>query len=369
MPDNFLFMSDAHIKARTWQNKPKLTGDAYHALARLGAELEWLGDSAPDTLVVGGDWFNSPYPSSDDLMKSFSFFGRFRWIYFICGNHDNTNPPLIEVADAIRNDQTCTIRLCRQLTHLAAGVVIAGVHWTPDAAALKEELAAIADAYDRSEASQLYLVTHAPFKHLLGFDGGWQIESKDITDLFTTKSVMVLAGDVHTRHTLQASDNVTIHSPGSLYPLSRDKMLDDWSVSLINIADGSITDVDVTARPVYAVSFSDMPHLIQLASETSALAAAAGQLPPLLFLSVEGDAVPNLSELPSDVVVELDRGADAVEDVQQIQQADVQTLEEALRSELADEDESAMAVALLCSDDPLAELSNWLTFWGVECIG
>ena len=91
MPETFLFMADAHIKSRTWTNYMGLQGDSYAALDKISQKLTKQEQNI-NTLVIGGDWFDSNHPSSTDINQSFQFLRQFRSVFFIRGNHDSVQP-------------------------------------------------------------------------------------------------------------------------------------------------------------------------------------------------------------------------------------------------------------------------------------
>ena len=96
-------MADAHIKCRTWTNYMGLQGDAYAALDLVNEKLEGI-----DTLVIGGDWFDSNHPSSTDINQSFQFLRHFKSVFFIRGNHDNVQPSYLSALSEQGGQTTVT---------------------------------------------------------------------------------------------------------------------------------------------------------------------------------------------------------------------------------------------------------------------
>ena len=76
--------------------------------------------------------------------------------------------------------------------------------------------------------------------------------------------VTFLVGDIHKRDTLQLSDSCSIHSPGSLYPLSWDRVGDSCSVSVVNSKTAEIQAVPSDVRSYTSLDFTNMQDLNQV---------------------------------------------------------------------------------------------------------
>ena len=75
MIEKFLFLADFHVKARTWTNNTQVRGDAYECMKKIGDIAEEKG---LNTLVIGGDFFDSNRPTPDDLVQTVDFLSRFK---------------------------------------------------------------------------------------------------------------------------------------------------------------------------------------------------------------------------------------------------------------------------------------------------
>lgn len=368
----FLFMADAHIKARTWTNSMQLVGDAYKALDRL-QHSEAISDVK--ILVIGGDWFDSNRPSSVDLAKTREFMLQFNIVYFIPGNHDSVTPSFLEVFDQlVTDDDMCVVHRLSEDIISMYGVdhcYIAGIPWMHSAEELKAKIKQITANFKEnySKDDVLYLVLHTSFKHLLAFDGAYKLTKEFIADACADSNIRVLVGDIHTRDTTVYNEQTGayIHSPGSLYPLSFDKAEDQNTVSKINCISGHIEDIPVDVRTYITWDYTNRTDL-------NTLVAGMVQDNP------EGFLKPFIRTVVTDAEVQITDGEypEVVIQVVSAQSAEVShkpesrketyTISQAIEEELAEDDPDIndLAQALYASDDPLAEIENWLKFWNVE---
>jgi DNA repair exonuclease SbcCD nuclease subunit len=65
-------------------------------------------------------------------------------------------------------------------------------------------------------------VLHTAFRHLLGFEGAWQLEYTDIPEYVDN----VLVGDIHI-HDVSKFENTTIYSPGAIYACNAAELKQD----------------------------------------------------------------------------------------------------------------------------------------------
>ena len=124
MNNDFLFMADAHIKARTWTNSTLLQGDAYAALDKLSAS------PLSDTLVIGGDWYDTVRPSAEDVQHSNDFISGFKQVYYVRGNHDGRETCFLDLLPGAEPLGEQPAIIC--------GHPFCGVHYTSDPAELLE---------------------------------------------------------------------------------------------------------------------------------------------------------------------------------------------------------------------------------------
>ena len=360
----FLFMADAHIRSRTWTNSMQLNGDAYAALTKVAGQLP----GSVDSLIIGGDWFDSNRPSSEDLVRTLEFLRGFSSVSYVRGNHDSCVPSFLEALSAWDGGGV------RELTADAGTTGTCqcrGVSWLPSADGLREQILRARDMMNPFRP--LYLVLHASFKHLLGFDGAYQLDAEWIKDTFKDRCVRVLVGDIHTRNTLELPNGGWIHSPGSLYPRSWDKVQEPCCVSLVDSDTGEIRDVPCDVRRYVQLEYAGQPELIKELQRISE-EHEDGMLDTFVRVVVPDGAPP----LPRTSVphVQLQSVLDVHEDAVQVGDDDPSwsatrdaTLLQALLDECGDDKDLAdMASALVASDDPLKEIEQWLNYWKVERI-
>lgn len=356
----FLFTADCHIKRRTWINHVQPEGDSYEALHKLSMQLDI--DPPVDTLVIGGDFFDSNRPTSTDEVEAVNFLSGFKKVLYIRGNHDNVKPSYLEALLSRLTDVEL-IELTPEGVKLNVNtdreVNIHGISWTASRDELLEALTSIPEVN-----CPQYIVLHTSLKHLLEI-GNWQLSAEDIANIFGNRQVRFLVGDVHTRHTLELP-NGYIHSPGSTYPDEWPKPCMTYAASLINAFTGKITPVDCTVRDYMDVDY---------AGEQDLRNRIAGlfmhrELPPVIRLRVPSDATLriNPSDYPDAVILcQKAVSGQLMDGVRALHQPGT-SLETAVRQEASSQDIANLAVTLLASDDPAELLASWLEFWKVERI-
>ncbi len=227
-------------------------------------------------------------------------------------------------------------------------------------------------ASDHYEHDVLYLVLHTSFKHLLAFDGAHKLEAKDIQDIIDTvkPTIRILVGDIHTRNTLslEGGDNSYIHSSGSLYPLSFDKSGDTHSMSLITADSGAIEPIDCTVRKYSSITYSDKQSL-KAYTDKLVQANPTDFLQPFVNVIIPEtvDVQLHTSEYPGVIIRCVKERQEEIEQ-SEIARRTGYTLEQAVEDEIGEGEEvlQDLAAALYASDDPLAEINNWLNYWEVE---
>lgn len=372
MFEKILFMADCHIRSRTWTNFMQLQGDAYCALQKVSDQLSSL-KSPPKVLVVGGDWFDGNRPSSWDVRETFRFLSQFELVLFVNGNHDKVEPSFLEILQGLG----CTNVRVENLQNQSSRVIrfdnrffIAGLNWMENADQLKAAIREIAVEYKSLGTDQpLYLVLHTSFQHLLGYEGSYKLTIHDVEEIFGDSQVRVLVGDIHTRDLTHISDmnGSYVHSPGSLYPRSFDKVNEEYAVSLINTGTGEIKDLDCRVRLYYRYDYKSRDELDQLV-EIAKQESKDLPLPP--FIRV---VVPKYSEVKilqtdyDDVVIQVvTEDSEDQEEITSRQLQEQYTLAQAVAEEANEDDDIRdLAVALIAADDPLAEIEGWLKFWNV----
>ena len=323
-------------------------------------------------LVIGGDWFDSTRPSSLDLYHSFRFRERCFKSMIINGNHDNVEPPFMSLTDEYGDleDTGMSAGLdpvkMFQIGRSDAGIT--GLGWTMDREKLLSALSdmrklMVAEAYKMN-----YVVLHAGVKELLGFDGAYQLTCQDLAEAFAGLEVGILVGHVHTRKKIPLSYSTWLYSPGSLYPLSSDKMGDSFTVPLITAETGEIEEIDCNVRHYISLKASRMCHPEGVMWVPPDIPEPDGRdyvLPT--FVRVELD-VPGFKMPRSDKYVVQYVGTEGQDDASEVEASDDEYgIGDAIMEELSsDEEMGRMAVKLATCDDPVAELKSWLDFWEVE---
>lgn len=365
-------MADAHIKDRTWTNNPYVRGDSYAALRKIKSELEKFSkEDRPDTVVIGGDWFDSNRPTATDVQVSIDFLKDFRQVYYIRGNHDKVNPSFLELLDQLSvtvSVTELTPDMLYSLDSVHNTVRLTGMSWMESREGMQQELRKMADTCRQQETpSVLYVVLHTSFKHLMPF--GWKLEEADIRRIFEGVSVRILAGDIHTRHTLDLGDGNCIHSPGSLYPTSIDKAGQNSCVSIIDTATGGIEDLECNVRSYYSEVYEDLDTLCSLI--TDVVAHNTYSLEPYLRVNMPADNDTKIlqSSYPGIIIQAFKQAPEQEQTPEAAARRDTYTLDQAIEEEATeDADICDLALALLHADDPVLEISSWLEFWKVERI-
>ena len=366
----FLFMADLHVKLRTWQNFPGLYGDSYeglHKVIELGAEGKLASSGLPDTLVIGGDLFDSNKPTSFDVLEVYRFLRKFRNVLYISGNHDNARPSWLEGLSPYY----------QPLSSLGGGefvvalddAIIAGVPWSPDPDDVKyhirNALSSVVQHDRYAGASNVFLVLHSSFKHLLGFDGSYQLDIAFINSLAIDKPITVLVGDIH-KFSTRCIDAGKIHSPGSLYPCNWGEIDEHHGVSIVDTTTGEIEHVEISVRQYHDIRLTgtraDAQDICRKLVDDSGsyaectLAPCARvhmdkwsaedkfpfSVPGLVIQFVDGDAEPEIVPESSDC-------------------ADDMSIEQSVTEELGDDVERELAIDLVTSQDPRGRLHEWLT--------
>jgi hypothetical protein len=246
-----------------------------------------------------------------------------------------------------------------------------GINYTDSADDLKAKIQLCHDQAKSQNVETLYLVLHTSFKHLLNF-GTSKLEIRDIEALFPDMVVRVLVGDVHTRDTVNICEcnGSYIHSPGSTYPTSIDKTAEEPAMSIIPVTGTQIEDIPCQVRMYWRVEYidrSDLDSTVDAAMD----AQVEGFLPPFIrVLLPEGKELKLLQSDYPDVVVQVTKMTADGGEVSEIKNRTAHesyTLQQAVSDEASeDADLRDLAVALLETDDPVAEIDRWLEFWKVE---
>jgi DNA repair exonuclease SbcCD nuclease subunit len=398
----FLFTADCHIKGRTWTNSTLLRSDSLKAFEKAidGACTK------SDTIVIGGDLFDSNRPTSNDVVETLSLLTyNFSHIWYIRGNHDSVEPSYLKAIKDTFDDDVITE--ARELyptefhfpmetttdlhfeddaelrNYQCYKYPIVGISWDPSDKEVYSKLQQAVENWKmkRAKGQQpdgiLYVVMHCSFKHLLGFDGAYQLDLDMVRNICGEEHVNILVGHIHTRSTVvYNSKGAYIHSPGSTYPLSSDKMGEPCFASLIDFVTGKIEDIPTDVRKYVNVNLTDIPDgdVIKWLNENN-------KRPEKYWLPTFVQVtIPEVYDKPLPALVDPDNGLNYVFKINRTVSTPVvtaqavntaYTITDAVREELSnlEEDEEMaidMAEQLLAADDPVALLDEWLDFWRVR---
>ena len=380
LTEKFLFLADFHVKARTWTNNTQVRGDAYAAMQKIGDLAE---EKNLDTLVIGGDFFDSNRPTPDDLVQTVDFLSRFKQVYYIRGNHDSCDPSYLEGVSRILGTRNFVTLLNGQFVQLANKSYLTGISWMPSKEEYKHAVQSTLE-YFRNEypGKTLYLVLHTSFKHLLSFDGAYTFDIDQIEPWCEGMDVNILVGDVHVHNTtddyLNGKGFLCVHSPGSVYPLQFNESDTVKCVTVVNVDDdphGSrINPAPIEVRKYATWHYTEAGSLKEYLTDCADLHRTAKEkglvtLPTYIRIVVDtGVEPPHIipSEYP-ELVIQIQTEMDEFDPGHAIDSADgTYTLEQAINDEFPDPDVAEIANKLVTSPDPAEDLRQYLDFWQVE---
>jgi len=185
--------ADLHLSPWIWQRvkgSHGIPGRAFKAL------MEDIRGAGVDATLVAGDVLDASRPDSGSV----AMLEKTGNMYAVMGNHDYSLPPWHELAGvkSLYPDKPTNI----------GGVSVCGVDASRDASILEGEIARVPPCD--------ILVLHTAFRHLLGFDGAWQLDLADMEPPYPAP--IILVGDIHTRNITRVPGKPVVASPGSLYP-------------------------------------------------------------------------------------------------------------------------------------------------------
>lgn len=384
MKDKFLFLADFHVKARTWTNNTQIRGDSYAAMQKIG---DYAETNQLDTLVIGGDFFDSNRPTPEDLVQTVDFLSRFNQVYYIRGNHDSCDPSYLESVSRILGAKNFVTLLNSQLIHLGYNSYLAGISWMPSKEEYRKSVQDLLQYFRENHPGKtLYLVLHTSFQHLLSFEGAYTFDQHEVNKWCSGIKVVLLVGDVHVRNTTESSTytnkleelgHTTFHSPGSVYPLQFNDADNAKYVTVIDLAPSisdnreRISGVPVEVRKYASFHYANDPEELQrwLESLRRERQEIKGLLPTYARIVVDtGSETPrlNMSDYP-DLVIQMQMEAETFDAGHASDSADgAYTLEQAINDEFPDPDVAEIANNLVVSPDPAEEIRKYLDFWQVE---
>lgn len=199
------FIGDLHLRWQVWQAHSRLAKDTYQALDGLVDELLALKKQRQPSqmmFVMAGDIFDRKAVDPETLHAYYKAIDRLADAGIetraIEGNHDKSREIPIFSLDGT------TTSLSRRLTKFA-GMNIWGIDYTP-APKLPGALAAVPSTAD-------CLVVHQAFRHLLGFEGAFDLSLDQVPPQIRT----VLVGDIHVTDQTPLGNGGTCLSSGPLH--------------------------------------------------------------------------------------------------------------------------------------------------------
>ena len=392
MIEKFLFLADFHVKARTWTNNTQVRGDAYEAMKQIGDLAEEKG---LDTLVIGGDFFDSNRPTPDDLVQTVDFLSRFKQVYYIRGNHDSCDPSYLESVSRILGVNNFVTQLNGQFVQLANNSYLTGISWMPSKEEYKHAVRSTLDYFKNEYPGKtLYLVLHTSFQHLLAFEGAYTFDTAEVAQWCKDTDVVLLVGDVHVRDTRRVAvfppppppadskgvlhnlGELIFHSPGSVYPLQFNETDFVKAVTIIDTAEDDynkrIRPLPVEVRKYASFRYTGSQNTLKdwLESFNNGYYKEwPGYLPAYIRIILDpGVEPPHI--IPSDypnLVIQIQVEADEFDPGHAVDTADgTYTLEQAINDEFPDPDVAEIANQLVKSPDPAGDLQEYLELWQVE---
>lgn len=248
------FIADLHVKPLLWAHRSPVTGDAAYALAQCTDMI--LEEGVSDVFYLG-DLTDSPEVDGEtgrlirDMTHRLDRAGVRQ--YAIQGNHDRGDTPVCRMFGIEHLDER---------TVECAGISIHGLDYRHAEAAK----AALANVPECS-----ILLMHAPFRHLLGFDGKWQFEAADVPDHVGG----VIVGDVHKYNRLKlhksgAGMSREIISPGSIYPVKADEAEVEHGFMVFNGMGMEYRRLKHRAILKYSNALESLEAFLEEVSQTSA---------------------------------------------------------------------------------------------------
>lgn len=197
-------------------------------------------------------------------------------IYYIEGNHDVQSDFISRPVPLLESVARCAVKLVPQEPVMIDDLTVCGISWAPGDR--------MAEALKTVPRSCTMLVMHAPFEHLLGFEGAYEFSESDIPDHVWH----VVCGDIHTPKLSQFGE-LTFLSPGCLNPcnVTETGPYGFW----VRPAGGAWTMTRLNARQIMTVKAEDLtdePTFTARVREVKA-AAKAGKTPVVVIKGVQPD--------------------------------------------------------------------------------
>jgi DNA repair exonuclease SbcCD nuclease subunit len=239
-----IFMADLHLTPYIWTSMKQVEGDAYRAFLWAVRKIE--ADYKNSTVLFGGDIFSEKTPDSytEYILQEGcrSLLDAGCRLYGVEGNHD--------FAPKIPRFELFGITPLDTETAVTAGSrTIAGIPYTASSVELRTRL---------NEAPPCdYLVMHAPFRHLLGFDGAWAVQMEDIPAHVRN----VLVGDIHVKDVRENKNGTRVFSPGATHPRKSGEFKSDHGFFVIDSEKGDYEYISIPGRQFFEYEVLEGEHL------------------------------------------------------------------------------------------------------------
>lgn len=331
----FIHIGDAHIREQTWANIPDVRGDAYAACTIV---RNFAISNQIDVLVLSGDVFHSSKPTSRDIEIFNHLIGPFKYVLYIEGNHETAKPMWLE---SLNNDK---------LHHMNAGepiflntTVFHGIDYSRSREDLLNGLKKVSSAVGGKGFVE-FLVMHCGFRHMINFEGASQLDASDVAAFPGT----ILVSHVHKR-----ADYKNIHSPGPLFPQNWEEVGPCY-VDVIDTTNLNISPLDVTVRNYVTLNISEVKDFKDTPKELPTLVRVVTDNPK--------EAIP---EIPGCIVVPVVTGKQEENDEGEVKAATM-SIEDAIRAEYEDPEDSALMIDLFWSASPKEHLDELLKKNNIE---
>lgn len=218
--------ADLHIGRSLKKSCTEISEDSINALKYLSRQIIEDKTDENKSLLLAGDIFDKSYVYGGHL-KAFTDFIDDLWkndikVYFISGNHDKGHDFPIPASQG-------AIHIHRKYLEIDDRKV-SGIDFS-STEELKKSISLVQEGCN-------ILLLHAPFQHLLPYEGAYQLSLEDIEFCADT----VVCGDIHVNDFRKTSGTAYFLSPGSTHPcvidqgdthgfykLGEDQNYSDWS--------------------------------------------------------------------------------------------------------------------------------------------
>lgn len=330
----FIHIGDAHIREQTWANIPEVRGDAFAACTKVRdfATSEKIG-----VLVLSGDVFHSSKPTSRDLEIFNHLIEPFNYVLFIEGNHETAKPMWLE---SLNNDKL------HHLTPYYPKQVGDACFYGIDYARSRNDLLSALNKVSVLDPDGVrnFLVMHCGFRHMINFEGASQLEASDVIGFPGT----ILVSHVHKRQTYK-----NIHSPGPLFPQSWEEV-DSCYVDVIDTFTPTIGSLDVTVRNYHTLKLSELKDFKDTPREL-----------PTLIRVLTDDPKDVIPEVQGCIVVPVVTGKQEENGTGEVKAATM-SIEDAIRAEYEDPEDSALMIDLFWAASPKDHLDELLKKNNIE---